>query len=394
MQNKTIAVYADVTERYKFFKRMVDPAKELGYKILVVTAKYSIAKKAEKDGIEVITLKEKKDSDTPFLKINSLSVINNYHTSKEANHLYHRVYNTLSSQNKKIDVFFIWNGTTTIAMAIAKYCNDNNIKTVFLEISNIDNKLFADKKGTSSRSLLYSNPEILKNYSPKGKSLEYYKSVLGKKGAPKQVKNVANIEMSQLLDFYGFYFKEFLREDKRNPLKVIAAKIFLKIKPKVAKEGKKKYKEYIFLPLQVSNDSQLRLDNNPSNFDAIKKARVLAKEKKLDLVIKIHPAEPNINFIKSIESLVKESKDIYLTKDNTKDLIEKAEIVVTINSTVGLESLILEKETAILGKAIYKHFDTKEKLLAFLNGYLIEIDFFDTKTIKKENLQKVLKRGD
>lgn len=50
--------------------------------------------------------------------------------------------------------------------------------------------------------------------------------------------------------------------------------------------------------------------------------------------------------------------------------------VVTINSTVGLEALILDKEVEVLGRAVYSHFD-HERLKAYVCRYLINIDYFD-----------------
>jgi len=76
---------------------------------------------------------------------------------------------------------------------------------------------------------------------------------------------------------------------------------------------------------------------------------------------------------------------------NTFSLIDKSHLVITINSTVGLEALILEKNFEVLGRAFYKNFTQKHIEMYILN-YLIDIDYFSNEDIELESIHTILER--
>ncbi len=63
---------------------------------------------------------------------------------------------------------------------------------------------------------------------------------------------------------------------------------------------------------------------------------------------------------------------------NTFQLIQNANSVITINSSVGLEALILEKNVKFLSKTFFDKL-TNEFLVNYIINYLIDIDFFSLK---------------
>ena len=68
------------------------------------------------------------------------------------------------------------------------------------------------------------------------------------------------------------------------------------------------------------------------------------------LVFKTHPSWP-----KDFSHLTHREQNIYFANNNdTQQLIEKANAVITINSTVGIESLLLDTQVITLGNACYK----------------------------------------
>ena len=76
--------------------------------------------------------------------------------------------------------------------------------------------------------------------------------------------------------------------------------------------------------------------------------------------------------------------EVYLIREvKVSNIIEKADLVITINSTVGLESLIWGKETIFLGKSMYAKFN-RIRLAKYLNNYLVEFDYH--KPTKIQNL--------
>jgi capsular polysaccharide export protein len=139
--------------------------------------------------------------------------------------------------------------------------------------------------------------------------------------------------------------------------------------------------DYIFLALQVSSDTQIKLHSNHDNIDAIHISREEATRAGLDLVVKIHPAE---NSPEEISRIVKAQQSIgfIISSDNTIDLLKKAHTVITINSTVGLEALLFGKRVKTLGRCFYKNFDNA-RIKKYIHHYLIdEVNYFDNSTIK------------
>lgn len=109
---------------------------------------------------------------------------------------------------------------------------------------------------------------------------------------------------------------------------------------------------YIFVPMQVPSDMQI-LAHSPWIRDMVHFYEVLAhladQHPDCQLIIKEHPSFPL-----SIRARVRPHPRIAFANHNdTRALIEGAEAVITINSTVGLESLLLGKKVITLGNAPY-----------------------------------------
>lgn len=116
---------------------------------------------------------------------------------------------------------------------------------------------------------------------------------------------------------------------------------------------------YIFIPFQVNTDSQV-IRFSPwikEMFSLVEEIACITEtmsENSPVFVLKPHPAcpqdysslfskyadHPNIRFITSDES-------------STEELIRHSNAVITINSTVGIEALIMEKPVIVLGQAFY-----------------------------------------
>lgn len=130
---------------------------------------------------------------------------------------------------------------------------------------------------------------------------------------------------------------------------------------------------YIFVPFQVPADSQIVIHSPwvlsmEQMFHALKKAHdTLRQQGRTDiptLVFKEHPSWPgNFDHLYDLDP-----NCIFANKNNTQQLIENAQAVVTINSTVGLESLLLGKKVVTLGNACYNieklvlHADNEQQL--------------------------------
>lgn len=109
---------------------------------------------------------------------------------------------------------------------------------------------------------------------------------------------------------------------------------------------------YVFVPFQVPSDMQI-LALSPwigSMVQLHGEISALADAfPDRQFVIKEHPSFPL-----SIQEVVRPHSHIHFANSaNTRDLIEGAEAVVTVNSTVGLEALTLGKKVITLGDAHY-----------------------------------------
>ncbi len=122
----------------------------------------------------------------------------------------------------------------------------------------------------------------------------------------------------------------------------------------------------IFLPLQIENDSNILFysPHYSSFLEIIKDIQNVLKDiKNTTLIIKPHPE--NKSRIEEIKSIIIEKSRI-VTDINIYSLLAVSDIVITVNSTVGLEALTLYKPVIVLGQAIYGNkgftYDLKEKI--------------------------------
>lgn len=374
--NPTIVIYVDNYERLHFFLKI---ASVIEHQVIMITNKLSVYQQIPKQYKKYL-MKNIKDhelsSPQPTDPLKTLSVAAGYHTQNQAKRIYQEVTNFLLNlySNVKFEHVFIWNGSTTFGWALRDFCKKYSIKTTFFEIANFPSKLFVDKQGVNAQSSLYEYPEILDHLEVDEKEysswLEAYRS--DKKSIVKQAKNRSKIKYEMLLDHFGYYCRSIIREDYRNPFVIIKNKLLNRIQDRYEKVDLDE--PYIFFPLQVSNDSQILLNSAYNNQDVIRE--LIHKYKHKKVLLKVHPAEPSKIFIHEILTLVREYPNMKLVGNNTKELIQNAQRVVVINSTVGLEALLLQKDVEIYGRAIYENFN-EHRLKAYIQKYLINIDYFN-----------------
>ena len=117
--------------------------------------------------------------------------------------------------------------------------------------------------------------------------------------------------------------------------------------------------QYIFLPLQVHDDSQI-LIHSPRFKDMISLVEFCAdavsqlnrKQKtNYKLVVKEHPSD--YRRIDYSQLRTKYQDVLFANFNNTAELIKNSIAVITVNSTVGIESLLYYKPVVTLGNAFY-----------------------------------------
>lgn len=112
-------------------------------------------------------------------------------------------------------------------------------------------------------------------------------------------------------------------------------------------------KKFIFVPFQVLFDSQVLL-NSPNIktmrelYNWIEFSILNCTDDSLHFVVKEHPSDPH-----RYTDLYHHNPRIMFSNKNTQELIEKSDAVVTLNSSVGIESLVMGKRVFVLGSACY-----------------------------------------
>ncbi len=116
--------------------------------------------------------------------------------------------------------------------------------------------------------------------------------------------------------------------------------------------------EFVFYPLQVVKDSQLLLHspiwgNDHAAVIAALSTRLAAMAPPLKLVVKFHPQEERLAQIRN-DALIKQFPDVtFICNIPATELIKRARFVVTINSSVGFEAILLDKPLVTLGNSFF-----------------------------------------
>ncbi|GAB5403856.1 MAG: hypothetical protein Aurels2KO_20870 [Aureliella sp.] len=302
----------------------------------------------------------------------------------------------------KPDFIFLWNGAQLVERVVAKL--SPNIKKLFFEISNLPGKLFVDPVGVNAASSIATAPQAVQRFGTSSESQfqdwkKEYLDAKRKAGVP-QAKAARRVPWERPADAmlaqfgYGVYPISVGRMCRRFIGKMSTGRQFTQLHNEFRQMTERAYR---FFPLQVSEDTQLLLNSSLGNLAALRLAAIESSEGGNRLVVKIHPAENSTSALSNLRTELRQLRrqhDVVISSGNTNELISGAELVYTINSTVGLEAIILEKPVRILGKALYKPFAEDHALLrAYVLSYLVDIDYFENEAITKEQLAAVLERG-
>ncbi len=324
----------------------------------------------------------------------TIGVLNKRQTESDAEKNYFEVsnslYSSLKGKIKSEDYLFVFGGNHPTALAAEGFFNKQAASVLYLEISNLPNKMICDPIGVNAQSILFEQPQVIDKFSviDEGKHkvwVNEYKEYK-RKPIPQSKINVIDyllIGGDGVLSSFGLTIKE------------DSLSFFSKLCMFVDKFRAKKRKsygrkvclenDYIFFPTQVSSDTQLKINSDLDNLDAI--SIICSRHKVDNIFVKIHPGESNIKLIDDYMDL-QDRGLITIVSNDTLDLISKASKVYTINSTVGLEAMILNKDLEVLGRSIYSHFDDC-RMKKYIHSYLLDLDYFGENEISKKIVDKI-----
>jgi len=390
-----ILVYIDSLERFHFFKRFIFIKNDF----VCITNLLSVYIMAKKENMNCHLIK-KRNIDNISSKIDHKDTLDfkaGWLSKEEIETVYNSIY-YLAEQlygKHQYTYMFIWNGTRVAAKALKDIAQIHNIKVLYFEVSNLPNKLFIDKMGVNAKSYLALDKNILKSFSyDDSLYLNWRKEYLLSKFKTHKViqsRNVKAINILHVFDWIGFNILNIVKSKSIPVYKKILQKILIYRTKFKYDTIDIKNEKYIFFPLQVNSDSQILINSDINNTEAVEIAAQLAREAGVKLLIKPHPAEADVEYVSRLNRL-KEDYGFYFVDDNTFELIKYAVQVVTINSTVGIESMILQKDVKVLGRSHYAEFD-QEDLGRYISSYLIDIDYFGEDVISKEKTEEIMKRA-
>lgn len=298
MKNKTVIFLCEEISHTKFFYNMENAFCNLNYYCIYLVADLAVylqLKKWTKN--KVILLKNKKckcNSNNIFI---SKEYIEKSLYEKDIRHIYETIYwYCRKIQNiYGIDLFICSQGVKSAEIAIRDFANENNIKALFCELANLPNKVFFDIQGSNAKSFLYNNIQILDRYNIDDSCYELWrKDYLNKNLKEHVVKQAVNLRKYSfkygIISRLGYLYTGL---KTRNFDFIYKLKTYIKAKKLniIYDDLDIEKTEYIFFPMQVSNDSQIVLNSDIGLFEGLKYAIKEAKEKNAKLVIKLHPAE-------------------------------------------------------------------------------------------------------
>lgn len=336
----------------------------------------------------------------------SIDVIASFLSLASARKVASATYFNISNltKNKKEDFYIFGGNGLHVFDKVAKHFAETqrNIYTVFTELANIEGKTFFDAKGSNSSSLFY---QLLKHNKLNLNKTEQLEGFYSWRNAycNKKLKHhyVPQTKQFSRLDNivhrgYGF-FELFFGIGSYQKHKLLD---FLSKRGSIAK---KSYGDawlpwidknipscdYNFFPLQVFSDSQIKLHSKINVEQALLKAIKTTQREGRVLVVKPHPAEFDSRVINRILKL-KQEHGFLLSNDNTFKLIQLSKKVIVINSTVGLESILLGKPVEFLGETFYTFLTEDTAMNYYINDWLMGLDMFNPEPLQNEDFDKII----
>ena len=325
----------------------------------------------------------------------SIEVLNGQMTEARAKRESAAIFQIASEvlRGLRVEQCVMWNGQQLVCRAVRQACAVNGVATRFIEISNLPGKLFVDSLGVNALSTISRHPEVIDRLPLPDEdtharwlsAYERYKQMPLPQASTSFARKATSATNYLLKAVSGGVGRRRLASVRaRNGMPAPQQATYMSADTLATCR-------YVFLPLQVSGDTQIKLHSDVGNLDAIRHAFEFAANESADLFVKLHPAETDAAEIDAIVRL-QETYHFEIVTSPTTELLRHAYAVVTINSTVGLEAMLYGKRVVSLGRCFYKEFD-RERLLKYIHSFLVDgIDYFGAARISADAARRVFAR--
>ena len=376
IEMKTIVIFVGAHSDYNLFSRIARAIKPLKYSVIFLTPKLSLYFIAKSNGYQCFLIRNSANTALNENVLQTNEVAGHIVDAQSAAAFYNAVQELAAKIHaiQKIDLVALWNGSSVPTKALVRFARRNEIKTLFFELANIPGKIFVDPLGVNAQSLLFSSPWILEQFTDTHTQRyeEWKRDYLLKKRKElttptAQYQHRINNYLF-LLDVIGVRLMNLPSIGNMNILAKMKEKVFHRaFEPLGDQVYHLKNGKYIFFPMQVSNDSQLLFNSPLNNVEGIKYCITRGHENNLDVVVKPHPAEYNETNFQQLRDLQR-SYSFSIVLEPTMKILEHASEVVTLNSTVGFEAMIIGKKVTFLGKTFFSFFNEQS-----IRQYILDV---------------------
>lgn len=261
------------------------------------------------------------------------------------------------------EAVLIWNGSEFIGKALAVLARRHGVRTVFLENGYFPATLQIDTEGVNSSSSLTRRPfEALRAELARVSMAEGLPAGIGPAAALAEPQTLSPTEeLGRAYDLRRFlsrhldagYFRKFPELQGSTAL---SARRLRKRRAAIPVDTAPLPARFVFLPFQVHDDTQI-LENSPhfrsmeAFFEHCHAAIRRCFGPDMGIVVKEHPEDL---FRHGYEDLRQRYPDVlWLTKFDVDRLIRECELVMVVNSSVGLQAIAAGKPVVTFGESFY-----------------------------------------
>ncbi|TDX59274.1 hypothetical protein [Orenia marismortui] len=268
-------------------------------------------------------------------------------------------------EDNNIDIICVYNGSNWIEQLAIYIAKEYSLKVLYFEEGYFrPYTITCDDKGINYNSSIPKNREFYKKIKVNSSKFDkYLTKPINEELINLEKKDSLSLILKKLIGIIGYRLRlqpqVYIHNSFYDYLKIYLQKKLIKFKDM---DQIKLPENYIFVPFQVHSDTQI-LFHSPQINDMLELVDIVVKyvnkfnkatQNNYKVVFKEHPKDiTRISYNKLFRKYKDNDNIIFLKYFDTHKLIKESKLVITINSTVGIEALMNYKKVITLGNAFY-----------------------------------------